>query len=274
MKKLLPVFLIALFLESLLIPAFCNAQNNVCSSAWPLCLEQDSIFPAIVNGGNAEPGAYYGCLLSRPNPSWYYMKILQSGSLLIKVRTIPMYLDVDFACWGPFTSPTDPCVEGLTAEKMIACNYLPQPLNVDTIPNGITGEYYILLITNYSNLPCDIYLYQIGGTGTLECVTTSLETQGMGNNSVSLRNFPNPCIDKTTFVFSVPRNTKAKLDIYDITGRHIQTLFDDEAIKGQDYSIDYYCKDNTCGIFIYKLTTDRNVITGKMMHINNLYSRD
>lgn len=251
------------------MPSFSKAQHNLCDSADLFCSGQGTSFTGSVNGGSAEPGAYYGCLATQPNPYWLYMKILNSGTIFITMEPIPNWMDIDFACWGPFTSPTEPCVAGLTASKMIACDYYPLSRTVDTIPNGITGEYYILLITNYSNLVDTINLSQTGGTGTLDCITTSQETAGLGNSSVSLRNFPNPCNNKTTFVFTVHQNTKAKLDIYDITGRYVQTLFDGEAIKDKDYTINYDCKDTPPGISIYKLTTNENTVTGKMMHINN-----
>ena len=263
MKK--PLFFLCLVLT--LMPAFCKAQGSLCDSADLFC--QGKSFPGIVNGGFAQPGPYYGCLIFQPNPSWWYMKILKSGTIITSIASFPA-LDIDFACWGPFTSPTTPCVAELTALKLVSCSYSTQTTKVCYIPNGITGEYYILLLTNYSNQACNINLSQTGGTGTLDCISTSTETTGPGNNSVSLRNFPNPFTNKTTFVFSTPQDTKAKLDIYDITGRHVQTLFDGEVTKDKDYTINYDCKDNTPGISIYKLTTNESTVTGKMMHVNNL----
>jgi hypothetical protein len=261
MKK--PLFFLSLVL--LLIPTFCKAQNSLCDSAYLFC--QSNSFPGNVSGGSAEPGAYYGCLDTQPNPSWFYMKIHNSGPLLITIQSVPI-LDLDFACWGPFTSRTEPCVAELTASKMIACSYSPQPTEICSIPNGITGEYYILLTTKYSNQACNINLSQTGGSGTLDCFLTSIETTGIRNNNVSLRNSPNPFKNKTTIVFSVPQTTNAKLDIYDIKGRHVQNLFDEDAIKDKDYTIEYDCKDNTLGILIYKLTTNENVFCGKLVHLN------
>ena len=256
------------FLSMVLIflPVFCKAQGSLCDNAYLFC--QSNSFPGNVSGSSSEPGAYYGCLDLQPNPSWFYMKVLNSGSLIISMGSFPV-LDIDFACWGPFTSPTEPCVAGLTASKMIACSYSPQPTEICSIPNGITGEYYILLTTKYANNACNINLTQTGGSGTLDCFPTSIETTGIRNNSVSMRNFPNPFKNKTTIVFSVPQTTNAKLDIYDINGRNVQNLFDGDAIKDKDYIINYNCKDDASGIIIYKLTTNEHTFTGKMMHINN-----
>jgi hypothetical protein len=43
------------------------------------------------------------------------------------------------------------------------------PTETANIPNGQTGQYYILVITNFSNQPCDITFQQSGGTGSTDC---------------------------------------------------------------------------------------------------------
>jgi len=246
-------------------PLFSKAQGNRCDSADLFC--QTSSYPGNVSGGNAEPGAWYGCLETQPNPSWFYMKVLGSGSFIITIESYPLQ-DIDFACWGPFTSPVSPCVEGLTQSNMIDCSYSPHATEICSIPNGITGEYYILLTTKYSNQPCDVKLSQTGGSGTPDCFPTSVETTGIGNKVVSQWNFPNPFNTKTTLVFSVPNTTCAKLEIFDVNGRHLTTLFEGTAINNRVYSIDYDGTDNPLGILIYRLTTHESVFTGKMMHVN------
>lgn len=264
MKKLL--FRLSLVL--LLYPAFSKGQGNQCDSAEWFCPVQSTSYPARVNGGTAQPGPSYGCLLTRPNPSWWYMNIHDSGTVFITVHSSPAH-DIDFICWGPFSSVDTACDGGLTTDKIIACDYGTSSILVDTIPNGIPGEYYILLITNYSNLPCTVTLSQTGGTGTLYCDTITQEISEPENKTLSLRNYPNPFSNKTIIVFTVPHTTNSKLDIYDITGRHIQTLFYGVTIKDKEYSIEYDCKDNTLGILFYMLTTDENLIIGKMMHLNS-----
>jgi hypothetical protein len=259
---------ILLFLSAglLLIPALCKTQGHLCDSSYLFC--QTTSYPGNVSGESAEPGAYYGCLTTQPNPTWFHLKIRDSGSVAITIKTVPVS-DIDFACWGPFTSPTTPCVEELTEQKMIDCSYSPYPTEICMIPDGKTGEYYILLATKYTNQECNINLSQTVGLGTLDCFATSVDMLKQRNKPVSLINFPNPFNNKTTFVFSIRQNSKVKLDIYDVTGKFVQTLFDDEAIKDKDYTVDYYCKDNNAGIYIYKLTTDNTVVTGKIMHIRN-----
>lgn len=145
-----------------------DGTNDSCHKSFPFCTGTTYNFPAGVNSGTAQSGAYYGCLSTTPNPAWYHMKIGTSGNIIITMQSNPSR-DIDFFCWGPFTHPTDPCVAQLTAAKMVSCSYSTSSTEICTIPNGITGEYYILLITNYSNLPCNISFSQTGGAGSTDC---------------------------------------------------------------------------------------------------------
>jgi len=149
-----------------------NSQN-LCGTALPFSTGTLYNFPAGVNSPTAppagDPGPKYGCLGSEPNPAWYYLKVCTPGNIEIYMAGTNNH-DVDFACWGPFNSPTSPCLLGLTtgtppppthsvagpspnypSANMIDCSYDSQYQEWCYIPNAIVGKYYILLITNYSN---------------------------------------------------------------------------------------------------------------------------
>ena len=165
------------FLSSLafFIIAFFNislAQNNLCTSSLPFCTDTVYDFPAGVNAGSAEIGPAYTCLGSQPNPAWYYMEVLQSGPIIIYMSSTPNN-DIDFTCWGPFTNQTTPCTAQLTAANTVDCSYSTSWNETDDIPNAQAGEIYILLITNFSNQPCNINFHQTNsndpGHGTTNC---------------------------------------------------------------------------------------------------------
>ncbi len=143
-----------------------SGGNSTCETALPFCTGTTYQFPAGVNAGTGQPGPFYSCLLTRPNPAWYYMKVLNSGNIIINMHSVPSH-DIDFCCWGPFPSQ-NACTQ-LTSSKVVSCSYSASSNETCTIPNGITGQYYILIITNYSNLPCNIIFSQTGGTGTTDC---------------------------------------------------------------------------------------------------------
>jgi gliding motility-associated-like protein len=135
-------------------------------------------------------------LLTQPNPAWYYLQIDQSGNLDITISQVDNNgsgIDVDFIAWGPFASPTGPCTAGLTSGNTVDCSYSTAATEVANITGAVTGEYYILLITNYANQSGNITFSQTGGTGSTDCsiVTPSCPTVGFhgedsGGNSYNL----------------------------------------------------------------------------------------
>ncbi len=154
-----------------------SGQGLVCENSEPFCTGSIYTFPAGTTGV-AQPGPAYGCLSTQPCPAWYHMLIDNPGSITIYMFSTPSE-DIDFICWGPFTDPYDPCVEGLTASMIVDCSYSPAPTEYCVIPNGVTGQYYILMITNFSTNPCEITFSQTAGNGSTDC---TILPPPVGNN--------------------------------------------------------------------------------------------
>jgi len=163
MKKLASIII-------LIVAVYGNilGQAGTCEESDPFCTGNIYTFPAGVNTGTAQSGPNYGCLSTQPNPAWYHMKIAEAGNINIFMSTQPSE-DIDFICYGPFTDPYAPCTSSLTANMTVDCSYSASPTETCNIPNGLVGEYYILLITNYSNQPCDITFQKTSGTGETDC---------------------------------------------------------------------------------------------------------
>jgi gliding motility-associated-like protein len=136
---------------SLLFIAFVFAgvsqTNNTCANATPFCTGNTMQFPAGVNAGSAQSGPNYGCLGSQPNPAWFYMQIANGGPITL-VMSAPQ--DIDFICWGPFPNLSTSC-SNLTSGNIVSCSYSGASTETCTIANAIPGQFYILLITNFSN---------------------------------------------------------------------------------------------------------------------------
>ena len=165
------------FTMSLMMDIYARSRdNNLCVLADPFCTDNGMYeFPAGVNAGSGESGPYYSCLYTQPNPAWYYMRIgSPAGSIDIYMYSTPSH-DIDFCCWGPYsvdpTIPeTTPCPNGLTSDKVVSCSYSAAATEHCMIPaTSQTGEYYILVITNYSNQACNINFSKVGGTGVTDC---------------------------------------------------------------------------------------------------------
>lgn len=157
-----------------------ETENDSCHNSLPFCTDLVYNFPAGVNSGYAEIGPNYHCLQTSPNPAWYHMKIAIAGSLTIKIFSTPVK-DIDFCLWGPFDDPTSICATGLPLGKVIDCSYAPGTApEYCNIPNGILGKYYILLLCNFSNDPCNITFQKTSGSGATDC---TIVPPPIGSNS-------------------------------------------------------------------------------------------
>ena len=125
-------------------------------------------FPASVNAGNlgSSTPPYYcsgfvrpngsssNCLSTTPNPAFYYMQIAEPGNLNIYMHSAPSN-DIDFDCWGPFDDIETACGQ-LSCSKIVDCSYSTSYSEYCHINNAQSGQFYILLITNYSNNPSTV----------------------------------------------------------------------------------------------------------------------
>lgn len=153
-----------------------RAQNGTsCNEAFPFCTGTTYNFP---NNTDVPSLGRINCLTQTPNPVWYYMQVGTSGSINIDISQVDDFgdgIDVDFALWGPFPSPGAGCasISGNPNNSIVDCSYSSDDIEQANIGNAVAGQYYILLLTNYSNDPGSITFEQpsgpAGGTGTTNC---------------------------------------------------------------------------------------------------------
>jgi hypothetical protein len=85
------------------------------------------------------------------------------------------------------------------------------------------------------------------------------------------QNFPNPFNPDTTIRFLLPDEMQVSLQIYNLKGQLITTLIDDYLVSGEHYSVwngkDSNNKPVASGIYLYRLSTDKQTETRKMLLI-------
>lgn len=155
--------------------------NQNCAGALPFCSDNTYSFPMNTSAPDAEVGPDYGCLGSQPNPAWYYLQIDQAGPINIYIESTSG-MDVDFICWGPFPTVSGNC-DNLTAANTVDCSFSASPTENCLIPSAAVGEIYILLLTNFSNMPSDVVFSQTNagapGAGSSDC---DILNANVGNN--------------------------------------------------------------------------------------------
>ena len=80
---------------------------------------------------------------------------------------------------------------------------------------------------------------EVGDQGTILCTTTGSVTWVEEKKSVEIpqeyklfQNYPNPFNPTTTIRYSLPSSAKVKLSLYDLLGREIETLVNEEQSAG------------------------------------------
>jgi len=165
-NKTLTIILLCTIVNCLAI-----AQGPLCSQLDPFCTDAGATFPAGVDAGDAEEGNEYDCLGTQPNPAWYFLQIEDPGEITIDM-TNSNYVDIDFILYGPFNNLGDALYEcgSYGQDDVVDCSYSAISSEIGVIPDAQMGEVYVLLITNYSNQPTEIYAVSYSTSiGTTNC---------------------------------------------------------------------------------------------------------
>lgn len=244
-----------------------SGQN--CIDALPIC--SNSSFGGNSDGFGAQElnSSNQGCLSSgERQSSWYYFQAQTSGTLEMTIDP-STNTDYDFALWGPMTSYTCP-VTGMP----IRCSYaaglttflstgsyntgfgLPgteasdgtggaydgwaSPLNI------IAGEFYILVIDNFSsnNTPFNL---SWGGSSVLSCALLPVELSDFSGKSFNSHNLISWTtiseMENQKFVLERSSDAQHFQEIYSVSGAGNSTQINHyhfRDYKFQSNEINYY----------------------------------
>jgi hypothetical protein len=80
------------------------------------------------------------------------------------------------------------------------------------------------------------------------------------------QNYPNPFNPQTTISFTVPEDSKVNLVIYDLLGKEVATLVNDNLTAGM-YDVEFNAENLASGIYFYRLSAGKNNETRKLQLI-------
>ncbi len=109
--------------------------------------------------------------------------------------------------------------------------------------------------TTSLNTVRDAYNLESGYSG----VNTSTDV-----TSITLNCYPNPASSAATFTFTLPNPTHINLTVYNLLGKVMTTLINENMPEGA-HSVEYNPAGLPKGIYIYVLTTNETVVKGKMI---------
>lgn len=139
-------------------------------------------------------------------------------------------------------------------------------------PNGLylgqvwadVGENLVVKLHNESSEGSD-YLVAADAVKFEKSFYTQISTEktGLPTETSLEQNYPNPFNPETTFKFSLKTKSQITLNIYDLTGRNVKTVFQGFQTAGA-HSVHINMNDLPSGIYFYQLQTSAQVLTRKM----------
>ncbi|MBX2976628.1 MAG: T9SS type A sorting domain-containing protein [Ignavibacteriaceae bacterium] len=148
-----------------------------------------------------------------------------------------------------------------------------------TILNGLKGEFAktSFIKGNGTTTQLSNYSYsEIPGQGSFVYRLKQIDFDGKFSYSAEVnvdlglptefglsQNYPNPFNPSTTIRFTVPEVSNVKLEVYSLTGELISTLVNEVKEVGS-YDVSFDASKLSSGIYLYRLTAGKNVITKKM----------
>lgn len=169
--------------------------------------------------GNSEP--YQPSCFSQPlaAPTWFYMKIKDSGTIQLQISQVSNLgnpIDVDFCLWGPFTALSSTICNQITPANEIDCSWSSSAVEPVTIQNALQNEFYILVVDNFAEIAGTITIAQVGGSGSSDCsFLSSVKIRDSAGNEITQYNYCKPAT----------KDLMAVIDVSDFTGNPADLRF-------------------------------------------------
>ena len=109
--------------------------------------------------------------------------------------------------------------------------------NATNIATFVTADKLTGVLSNDPNLPKSFELYQ---------------------------NYPNPFNPTTNFKYDLPKNTRVRIDVFDLLGKGVKILVD-EVQSGGSYIIKFNASNLSSGVYFYRLKTNDFSQTKKLL---------
>jgi hypothetical protein len=93
------------------------------------------------------------------------------------------------------------------------------------------------------------------------------QTSPVTNSEFSFQYYPNPTNGKTNALFVAPSDGRASVDVYNINGQLVKTLFNENVAEGLGYNVEFNTSDWTEGVYFLRTTVGASVALGKLVVI-------
>jgi hypothetical protein len=226
--------------------------------------------------------AYYNADESSPASSWseVYQFTVMPGSLNVVVQPIvggPNNLKVStnsptLSWYTPVAAAANKSYEVQIAENSNFSDAKKISTNTQSVQtSGLkSGKDYYWRVRAKDNSNNYSYYSCIGKFGVSSSVT-AVEEETIPTEFALEQNYPNPFNPTTRITYSLPKSSFITLKIYDMLGREVRTLVNQNMSAGYQ-TVEWNGEDNfgskvASGAFIYRITAGGFVSTKKMLLI-------
>jgi len=127
-----------------------------------------------------------------------------------------------------------------------------------------TNEGFAIVVwDDFRNGHSNVYAAQLDTNGV---ITSIPEGRGSVLPFVPTldQNYPNPFNPETTIAYFLPSSMHVKLSVFDLLGRELATLADEDQLGGR-HEVKFRGKNLGSGVYFYRLIAASHILTGRML---------
>jgi hypothetical protein len=131
--------------------------------------------------------------------------------------------------------------------------------NTRGVPAG-TYEVSMILNTNDPIQPINVIPIRLN---VLNSVSVD-DVEQIPDRIALNQNYPNPFNPTTTISYALPNAGLVRLEVFDLLGRSVSLLVN-ETVEAGSHTVRFDASSLSSGVYVYRLTTDAQVLTRQMV---------
>jgi hypothetical protein len=164
------------------------------------------------------------------------------------------------------TQGTPELLTTVSANGSSTYTYTDNDYAISSGENKILLFYDVRAYYSPSSAYSDPYFEAVYGIANANNISdnTKMQTSEEVPTEYSISNYPNPFNPTTTVNYQLPKSGYVTLKIYDILGKEVATLVNENKEAGY-YKVNFNASKLSSGIYVYKLTGNNVNISKKMI---------
>jgi hypothetical protein len=155
-----------------------------------------------------------------------------------------------------------PAASGFNEDSLVVTGLNPLSEELEALPSTLNKATHTIT-TDYTKF-FDTYVVASKSTVIITAVS-SRSNADIPERFALEQNYPNPFNPSTTIAFSLPRNSRLTLKVYNLLGKEVATLVDKKFAAGR-YEVHWDASGHANGIYFYRLITEEGfVLTRKLL---------